>query len=210
MSSRTDGRRDACGETVHCTDYVMGELIGAKLEAFEAHLLEGCPICAAELERLRRAAAVLDLAADEEQPPAGLRERVLAGAASMRAGGIEFADRTAGDETDDATIEVLREGDTDWQLTDVPGVEVRVLYQDQETRRVSTLLRMAAGTTFPAHLHRGREECYVIEGDLRFGERVVTAGDFMVAEPGTVHGSLSSRGGCVALVHNSLDDERLG
>lgn len=210
MSPRAELSRDACVETVHCTDYVMGELGAVQLKAFEEHLLEGCSRCAAELERLRRAAAILDLAVDEEQPPAGLRERVLAGATTARAGGVEFADRRAAGATDDETIEVVREGEVDWQPTDAPGVEVRVLSQDLAERRVSTLLRMAAGSSFPAHLHRGREECYVIEGDLCFGDRVVTAGDYMVAESGTVHGQLSSRGGCLALVHSCLDDERLG
>lgn len=210
MSERRGDRQGVCPLTVHCSGYVMGELSAIEHMAFEEHLLEGCSRCASELERLRRAAAHLDLAAGDEAPPSSLRDRVLRAASSVRAGGVEFADRSEGQLQEMLSIAVVAADGTPWQPTDVAGVDVRVLAQDVENRTISTLMRLAPGATYPSHLHRGREECFVLEGDLRFGDQVMGEGDHMVAVAGSVHTELTSREGCTALVISCLDDERLG
>ncbi|QDU65115.1 cupin domain-containing protein [Engelhardtia mirabilis] len=204
-------RSPACAHTADCAGYVLGELSASEFADLEQHLLEGCSRCASELERLRRSAAQLDLAAGAQDPPAParLRDRVLAGLSAVRAGGVQFADRDERQAIEREAIAVVAANETPWQPTDVPGIDVRVLSIDREARTVATLMRLAPGATYPSHRHRGREHSYVVEGDLRFGGRVLTAGDHMVAVEGSVHTELSSRDGCIALVTSCLDDEQL-
>jgi anti-sigma-K factor RskA len=62
--------------------YVLDALDGSERERFERHLRR-CPSCAAEVRGLRETAARLAMAA-AAQPPAPLRERVLAAAGRTR------------------------------------------------------------------------------------------------------------------------------
>ena len=62
--------------------YAVDAVPDAEFEEFERHL-ERCPSCAAEVRGLRETSARLALAA-AEQPPAGMRERVLSAAEQTR------------------------------------------------------------------------------------------------------------------------------
>jgi quercetin dioxygenase-like cupin family protein len=70
------------------------------------------------------------------------------------------------------------------------------------------LVRMAPGTSFPAHVHNGPEECFVLQGDLTIGPATMATGDYQYAPPGSSHPVQSTRGGCVLLLTSSLSDER--
>ncbi len=106
--------------------------------------------------------------------------------------------------------DVIR-GATDgpWEKTAIAGIDVRRLFVDRAAGRVTMLVRMAAGTTYPRHRHGGAEECFVISGDLRHGERVMNAGDFEVVHEGSIHEVQSTATGCVLLIRSSLTDEIL-
>ena len=62
--------------------YAVDALDDVERAAFERHLAE-CAACRAEVDGLREAAAMIGGAA-AAQPPAGLRERVLADIATVR------------------------------------------------------------------------------------------------------------------------------
>ena len=97
----------------------------------------------------------------------------------------------------------------EWQATSVDGIEARQLFVDAAHDRATFLVRMAAGTSYPAHLHAGPEECFVLEGDLRVGAVTMKAGDYQRAERGSTHGVQSTARGCVLLLVSSLSDEIL-
>ena len=65
--------------------YALGLLEGEERRAFEAHLAT-CAECRAEVRAFTRVARGLDLAVDQHEPPAALRNRVLAHAAPLSAG----------------------------------------------------------------------------------------------------------------------------
>jgi anti-sigma factor ChrR (cupin superfamily) len=79
-------------------------------------------------------------------------------------------------------------------------VEVKVLYYDPEAKRATTLLRFAPGATYPMHLHNADEQCLVLEGDLRWRDLVFRQGDFVVAKNATIHPTICSEQGCLALI----------
>ena len=123
------------------------------------------------------------------EPPAGLRDRLLARVKNRPAALLPAAERH-------------------WIASDVPGVEIAQLWLDTERKRHTTLVRVASGASLPAHRHGGPEECYVVEGDLSDGDVELGAGDYVRHAPGTEH-ALTTRGGCLLLITASLDDRRV-
>lgn len=97
-----------------------------------------------------------------------------------------------------------------FEPTAFPGVHVRCLAVDEAADRVTMLVRMDAGSSYPAHRHGGAEECFVVQGDLEVGaEHELVAGDFQRMEAGSCHTVQSTRGGCLLLITSSRQDELL-
>ena len=170
--------------------YALGALEAAQAASLEEHLRD-CPICRREIDSLRVAAEELALAPPPVEPPAELRRRLL-GRLLPRG------------------CSLVRRDEGAWTPTGVEGVDLRILFADPTNDRQTILLRMAAGATFPVHLHHGAEECLVLEGDVRDGDLEMTAGDFVRFEAGTQHGPLQTRGGNLLLIVSSLHDEIVG
>jgi quercetin dioxygenase-like cupin family protein len=98
--------------------------------------------------------------------------------------------------------QLVRSEQVAWQPLAEPGVtgiSVKVLRFDAEAGRAPTiLLKFEPGASYPAHNHPGGEEIYVLEGDIRFGNDNLKAGDYLYTVPNNVH-AVSSEGGCVIL-----------
>src|SRR5262249_61971021 len=86
-----------------------------------------------------------------------------------------------------AELFVSRAADAAWEKSDVPGVSVRVLHVDRAGNQFTALVRMAAGSSYPRHVHNGPEQCLVLEGDLRVGDDVFGPGDYQRADVGSRH-----------------------
>ncbi|MBK9307818.1 MAG: cupin domain-containing protein [Nitrospira sp.] len=90
-----------------------------------------------------------------------------------------------------------------------PGVTAKVLSFDPVSRRVTTLLRFAPGTSYAPHRHSTVEELFVLEGGCSIAGRAMTVGDYHRAEAGTVHHDTSTDDGCLLLVISSPQNEML-
>jgi len=77
------------------------------------------------------------------------------------------------------------------------GVDMKLLYQDKNSKSRSLLVRVQAGATFPAHEHDGVEECLVLEGEFNMGDVTLRAGDYHIAPAGSAHADLTSRTGAL-------------
>jgi anti-sigma factor ChrR (cupin superfamily) len=95
---------------------------------------------------------------------------------------------------------VTRAGEGAWTATGIPGVDYKNLYTDGATRRVTMLLRMAPGAMFPTHHHHDPEQCWVLEGDVRWGDLVFKKGDFVVSGQGSTHPTIVSDSGNILLL----------
>lgn len=107
-------------------------------------------------------------------------------------------------------VSVLKLGGGRWKPTGHDGVTVKTLHVDRETRMLTSILRLEPGSRYPSHRHLGTEQCLVLSGDVRQGENPVMhlfAGDYEKAEPGTLHGDITSETGCELLIISCLDDE---
>jgi anti-sigma factor ChrR (cupin superfamily) len=105
-----------------------------------------------------------------------------------------------------ATIPAGPEG---WERTAIAGIDVKPLFVDAHKRRVSMLVKMSAGTSYPSHRHAASEECFVVSGEIQVGERTLRTGDYQVASEGSVHGVQRTEVGCVLFIVSSQDDELL-
>ncbi len=85
----------------------------------------------------------------------------------------------------------------------------KVLSYDSTSRRVTFLVRIAAGRRYAPHRHAAAEERYVLEGGCLSGGRELAVGDYHRAEAGTVHHDTSTDDGCLLLVISSLQNEML-
>ncbi len=168
--------------------YLLGGMRAEEASDFEQHL-DVCPPCRSEVSSLHPLVDDLVLAGPEVEPPAGLQERVLAGARGR-------------------PYTLLAEAERAWLPADVPGVELCQLWLDAANERQTILIRMEAGAALPHHEHGGTEECYVVRGDLRDGDLLLRTGDYIRFERGTGH-SISSQDGCLLLVTSSLHDRTI-
>jgi predicted ChrR family anti-sigma factor len=192
--------------------YALGALDGEASRAFEAHLAEGCPLCEREVRSFEGVAASLATAVPPIAPPPGLRARLLERVqreSSSAKPGVQVW-KQWGDDARAPSLLLLRANDGRWEDTAVLGVSVRRLFLDARQNRVTMLVRMAPGTSYPSHRHAGAEECYVLEGDLRVGEHVMRAGDYQRADERSVHGVQSTERGCLLFITSSTTDELIG
>ena len=87
-----------------------------------------------------------------------------------------------------------------WSPTGWPGVSMKMIQQVESTGGMTGMMRMAAGSSIPAHSHTNADQMvYVIEGDLIEDGVSYRAGSFFVAKAGSSHGPHGSSGGCVLL-----------
>jgi anti-sigma factor ChrR (cupin superfamily) len=180
--------------------YASGSMTSDERRAFEAHLDEGCAQCRAELTEYDELVVALADAVVPQTPPAELRKRLVARAAAEQHDephDHHVAHLAAHPSKPAADLLVRKADDGDWTDTNYVGVRVRVLYVDHEARQFTSLVRMAPGASYPAHSHQRAEECLVLEGDLRFADHVLTAGDFLRTEAGYQQVLQTTQAGCL-------------
>ena len=85
-----------------------------------------------------------------------------------------------------------------WTPSKFPGVEVKILYQDDKTGMLTVMGRMAPGSFIPLHIHTDIEQTYVLEGSLEDEQGAVTAGNFVWRPAGNTHLARAPNG-CVSI-----------
>jgi anti-sigma factor ChrR (cupin superfamily) len=87
-----------------------------------------------------------------------------------------------------------------WVTLPKCGVDLKKLSHDTRRGTVTMLMRIAPGSSVPAHGHHGPEDSYVIEGSCRIGGIALSKGDFHHVEAGEQHGTVVSDEGCTLLL----------
>jgi ChrR Cupin-like domain len=171
--------------------YVLQALPAGELPAAEKHITQ-CAECRREIEMLR---PVLDALpawpTDVLRPPVSLWDR-LERRVAKEAGAEPIALATRYEEP--AWKEVA------------PGISCKLLATDDETDRVSMLVRLTPGTDYPAHSHAGVEELHLLDGELWIDDRKLYPGDYNRGEPGTADKRVWSETGCTCVLVTSTRD----
>ena len=140
-----------------------------------------------EVAHLYDIASTVALTAPALEPPAHVRERVLA-----------------------ATREPVRytvwAADAEWVDTGMPGIRSRILTVDKARSLVTLLIRAERGAVYPSHKHHGPEDCFIIKGSVVMDGRVLRAGDFHHADAESEHGEITTTEGAEVLIVGSVED----
>jgi anti-sigma factor ChrR (cupin superfamily) len=172
--------------------YALGSLTGSELAAAKAHIA-GCPDCRREVESL---GPVIDHFAswptDLLRPSPLLQDRLARRVAE-------------GTGKDPVPPPPQHWSEPKWTQV-APGIECKLLATDAERRRVSMLVRLAPGASYPAHRHAGVEELHLLDGELWIDERKLFPGDYNYGAPGAGDDRVWSETGCTCVLITSIDD----
>jgi anti-sigma factor ChrR (cupin superfamily) len=87
-----------------------------------------------------------------------------------------------------------------------PGIFCKLLATDADRQRVSMLVRLAPGISYPAHRHAGVEELHLLHGELLIDERKLRPGDYYRAVAGSRDDRVWSETGCTCVLVTSIRD----
>src|SRR5438046_4798576 len=103
-----------------------------------------------------------------------------------------------------------RPGDQTWSEPEwqqvAPGIECKLLATDAERHRVSMLVRLAPGASYPAHTHAGVEELHLLDGELWIEEKKLVPGDYNYGAPGAGDERVWSETGCTCVIVTRNED----
>ena len=185
--------------------YALGALDEEEVQAFEQHLEEGCASCQAELEGSKAVVGQLGHSATVVTPRVSLRAELMKRIKNEGKGSDVLNPQAKEVETG---LTFVRASDELWQEV-MPGILFKPLSVDTAQGRMTALVRMAPGVTYPPHRHTAPEEFYCLEGTCFIGGQVLYPGDYHRAEIGTIHHETSTKDGCLILGIFSPNNEML-
>lgn len=185
--------RDRCEQREQTCAYALQVLPAAEAAAAAAHI-GTCLACQRELENLR---PVIDRfvswPADVLRPNASLQARLAA----------RIAEGTGKEPVPPPAVPQWHE--PEWEEV-APGIECKLLASDTQRHRVSMLVRLAPGASYPSHTHAGVEELHLLDGELWIDDRRLFPGDYNYGVPGAGDDRVWSETGCTCLLVTSTGD----
>ena len=185
-------QKERCEQSEVTCAYAAQALPANEVRAAEAHVAS-CRQCQQELERLRPAIdRFVSWPTDVLRPTSSLKERLAHRIAAE-----------AGKEPVMPAAPNWRE--PEWEQV-APGIECKLLATDAEKNRVSMLVRLAPGASYPPHTHAGIEELHLLDGELWIDEKKLFPGDYNYGAPGDGDEHVWSETGCTCVLITSTKD----
>ena len=183
---------DRCDQSEITCAYAAQALPANEIAAAKAHIAS-CRQCHLELESLR---PVVDRfvcwPANVLRPTASLQDRLA----------FRIAKET-GKEAVMPPAPLWRE--PEWEQV-APGIECKLLATDTEKHRVSMLVRLRPGASYPAHTHAGIEELHLLDGELWIDDHKLVPGDYNYGAPSDGDDHVWSETGCTCVLITSTKD----
>jgi anti-sigma factor ChrR (cupin superfamily) len=186
--------------------YALDALVQEEKAAYEAHLGAGCAVCVAEVASFHKVTGAIGLSVDPVSPQAELRERLMETIARTPQ---PRAQESPGVLYEKDGVIIARPAEMTWAAGELPGVFLKVLFNDTTRGYTTAMVRMTPGTRYPSHQHAGVEELYLLEGDLCVGDMVMRAGDYCRGEARSIHEEIATENGCLFVVTSSDQDQLL-
>ena len=172
--------------------YALQVLPTSEVPAIEAHVAS-CADCQREVDSL---CPVIDRfvswPTDVLRPMTSLQARLA----------FRLAEETA---TSPLLASAQRWSEPNWEQV-APGIECKLLATDTARHRVSMLVRLAPGASYPGHTHAGVEELHLLDGELWIDERKLFPGDYNYGAPGMGDERVWSETGCTCVLMTSTED----
>ncbi len=81
-----------------------------------------------------------------------------------------------------------------WTPTRFPGIDQKILMEDNATGMVTVLMRWAKGTRLPKHEHVEIEQTYVLQGSFSDHDGTCRAGQYVWRRKGSRHDAWTDEG----------------
>jgi anti-sigma factor ChrR (cupin superfamily) len=184
--------RNRCEQADATCAYAVQALAASEVAAAEGHIAS-CPDCQRELESLRPVVdSFVSWPTDVLRPTTSLQARLA----------LRIAEETG---EQPVLPSARRWSEPEWEQV-APGIECKLLATDTEGHRVSMLVRLAPGASYPAHTHAGVEELHLLDGELWIDDRKLFPGDYNYGAPGAGDERVWSETGCTCLLVTSTKD----
>jgi hypothetical protein len=172
--------------------YAGQVLASSEVAAAEAHIAS-CSDCQLEVDSLRRVVdQFVSWPTDVLRPTTSLQARLA----------LRIAEETGRP----PVLPLARQwSEPEWEQV-APGIECKLLATDTERHRVSMLVRLAPGASYPAHTHAGVEELHLLDGELWIDERKLFPGDYNYGAPDAGDERVWSETGCTCVLVTSTKD----
>jgi anti-sigma factor ChrR (cupin superfamily) len=184
--------RGRCEQSETTCAYAVQALAPSEVAAAEVHIAS-CPECQRELESLR---AVVDRfvswPTDVLRPTTSLQGRLA----------LRIAKETG---KQPVLPPVQQWSEPEWEQV-APGIACKLLATDTGRHRVSMLVRLAPGVSYPTHTHAGVEELHLLDGELWIDDRKLVPGDYNYGAPGAIDQHVWSETGCTCVLVTSTKD----
>ena len=172
--------------------YALQVLPTSEVAATEAHIAS-CPDCRREVESLRPVVNLfVSWPIDVLRPTTSLKMRLA----------LRIAEETG---KQPVLPRARHWSEPDWKQV-APGIECKLLATDTERHRVSMLVRLAPGASYPPHTHAAVEELHLLDGELWIDERKLFPGDYNYGAPGERDERVWSETGCTCVLVTSTKD----
>ena len=187
-----DSEQHPCERAELVSLYALGALPSGEIRLLETHLMD-CPQCQRELQSLRTVVDSFvswpaDILRASESMWDQLQNRI----------GREALEGSA-------LAESRRWQEPEWEDV-APGISCKLLATDTERDRVSMLVRLAPGASYPPHRHAGVEELFLLQGELWIEDRRLYPGDYNRGEVGAADKHVWSETGCTCVLITSPSD----
>ena len=184
--------RNPCEQSEVTCAYAAEALAASEIAAAEAHIA-ACPDCRRELESLRPVVdRFVTWPTDVLRPTRSLQDRLA----------LRIAEETG---KPPVPPPARQWSEPEWEQV-APGIECKLLATDKERHRVSMLVRLAPGASYPPHTHASVEELHLLDGELWINERKLVPGDYNYGAPGALDERVFSETGCTCVLITSTKD----
>jgi anti-sigma factor ChrR (cupin superfamily) len=185
-------RVNDCGKAELACAYALDVLPTSEVPAIQGHLA-ACSVCQREVESLQPVLnRFISWPTDVLRPTSSLQTRLA----------LRIAEESG---TSPVLPSAQRWSEPQWEQV-APGIECKLLATDTERHRVSMLVRLAPGASYPGHTHAGVEELHLLDGELWIDERKLIPGDYNYGAPGTGDDRVWSETGCTCVLLTSTRD----
>ena len=172
--------------------YTLQGLPTSEVPTIQAHIVS-CLDCRREVESLHPVVGqFVSWPTDVLRPTISLQERLA----------LRIAEETG---TPPVLPSARQWVEPEWEQVG-PGIECKLLATDAARHRVSMLVRLAPGASYPGHTHAGDEELHLFDGELWIDERKLCPGDYNYGAPGEHDERVWSENGCTCLLITSTKD----
>ena len=89
----------------------------------------------------------------------------------------------------------------EWSPSQFEGIQIKVLYENQEKCEMTCLLKWSPGATLPMHKHPELEQSFVLEGSFYDHDGVCSAGEYVWRKPGSFHETHSDEGAIILAIY---------